>query len=139
MKICSVCETKKPLEGFHRNKRRLDGYQSYCKTCAALRNRAYYVATPHKQVERKANRTKAVLKGKKLVDDHFSKNFCVDCGNSDRRVLEFDHVRGIKIGNVSQMVTDGRGLEVIVAEIAKCEVRCANCHRVVTWERRINS
>lgn len=59
---------------------------------------------------------------------------CVDCGNTDIRVLEFDHVRGVKVANVSRMVLDA-SLDKIMAEIAKCEVRCRNCHAIAKFTR----
>ena len=43
---------------------------------------------------------------------------------------------GEKKDNISTMITKGRSLKVISAEIDKCEVRCANCHRIVTAERK---
>jgi hypothetical protein len=49
-------------------------------------------------------------------------------------VLEFDHV-GVKRGKVSEMVWDV-GLATLEREIAQCEIRCCNCHRRVTAERR---
>ena len=52
---------------------------------------------------------------------------CRDCGERDAVVLEFDH-RGEKRGNVSTMAT-WASLATLRAEIAKCDVRCANCHR----------
>ena len=60
---------------------------------------------------------------------------CVDCGNTDIRVLEFDHVRGVKVDNVTSMLKDA-SFERIQAELAKCEVRCRNCHVIVTYQRR---
>jgi hypothetical protein len=60
---------------------------------------------------------------------------CVDCENSDIRVLDFDHVRGEKRKGVSKMINQGFPTNTIAAEIEKCEVRCANCHRIVTAER----
>lgn len=60
---------------------------------------------------------------------------CIDCGNSDIRVLEFDHVRGYKTDGISHLLSQGCGWPRIEAEIAKCEVRCANCHRIKTSER----
>jgi hypothetical protein len=54
---------------------------------------------------------------------------CVDCGLLDPVVMEFDHVRGVKLGNVTKMMYQKKRLDLVVAEIAKCEVRCANCHR----------
>jgi len=60
---------------------------------------------------------------------------CVDCGIADIRVLEFDHVRGTKVAAISIMMRDA-SFEKLRAEIAKCEVRCANCHAIVTYRRR---
>lgn len=65
---------------------------------------------------------------------YLSSHPCVDCGNSDIRVLEFDHVRGEKYENISRMIQSSPW-KAIEAEIAKCEVRCANCHRIQTIER----
>jgi hypothetical protein len=53
---------------------------------------------------------------------------CVDCGIRDLLVLEFDHV-GSKRGAVGLLARRGCSLERLKAEIAECEVRCANCHR----------
>jgi hypothetical protein len=50
---------------------------------------------------------------------------CVDCGERDIIVLQFDH-QGDKVMGVSDMVTNGRTWERILTEIAKCEVVCAN-------------
>jgi hypothetical protein len=52
----------------------------------------------------------------------------VDCGETDPVVLEFDHVRGEKKGEIAMMVRVD-GWDKIVEEMAKCELRCANCHR----------
>jgi hypothetical protein len=60
---------------------------------------------------------------------------CVDCGTTDIRVLEFDHVRGVKVAAISNMMRDA-SFDRLKAEIAKCEVRCANCHAIVTYRRK---
>jgi hypothetical protein len=54
---------------------------------------------------------------------------CVDCSEDDILVLEYDHVRGQKLGEVTTMIQKGRTLQAIATERAKCDVRCANCHR----------
>ena len=61
---------------------------------------------------------------------------CVDCGVSALRVLDFDHRPGTdKRDGVMQLVRNGFSLGVISTEIEKCDVRCRNCHAVVTYER----
>lgn len=67
--------------------------------------------------------------------DYLSSHSCVDCGNTDVRVLEFDHVRGSKEANITRLLGSAAPWEIIEAEIAKCEVRCTNCHRIKTSGR----
>ena len=57
------------------------------------------------------------------------------CGyNEYPEALDFDHLPGqLKIKDVSHML--GHSLESLMAEIDKCEVVCANCHRHRTRER----
>lgn len=61
---------------------------------------------------------------------------CLDCGEKDIRVLEFDHVKDTKINDVSSLVWRACSIQTIKNEINKCEVVCANCHRIRTWERK---
>lgn len=61
---------------------------------------------------------------------------CLDCGlRFPHYVMDFDHVRGSKCGNVSRMATSGRPLDALRAEIDKCEIVCSNCHRIRTYSR----
>jgi hypothetical protein len=60
---------------------------------------------------------------------------CIDCGEDDLAVLDFDHVRGVKHAEVSILARSGEPWDVVRAEIDKCEVRCANCHRRETVKR----
>ena len=60
---------------------------------------------------------------------------CVVCGyNSHFAALDFNHIRGDKIFSISQ---DPKvAMHKLLAEIDKCEILCANCHRVHTYENR---
>lgn len=60
---------------------------------------------------------------------------CVDCGEADPIVLEFDH-RGDKAFEVGAAIRAGYSLARVQAEVAKCDVRCANCHRRKTYRER---
>lgn len=58
---------------------------------------------------------------------------CQRCGNDDSRVLDFDHVDPMtKELLISQSYN--KPLSQLEAEIAKCRLLCANCHRIATWE-----
>lgn len=65
----------------------------------------------------------------KYLKDHH----CIDCGESDIRVLDFDHVRGEKSFNIGNAISGShRSWKKILEEISKCDVRCSNCHRKKT-------
>lgn len=68
------------------------------------------------------------LRNLQFTIDYLRKNPCIDCGESDFMVLEFDHLC-CKLDAVSELVRKGYALNKIKEEIKKCEVRCANCHR----------
>jgi uncharacterized protein YktB (UPF0637 family) len=62
---------------------------------------------------------------------------CVDCGITNHIMLDFDHLKDKKY-NISRMIHDGFSWAAIKKEVAKCEVVCANCHRVRTYNRLTN-
>lgn len=66
--------------------------------------------------------------------DYLATHPCVDCGEKDVRVLEFDHL-GNKLREVSAMLHNFT-LEKVKTEIAKCQVLCVNCHRRKTAVER---
>ena len=86
-----------------------------------------------------ANNKLARMRNKEFIENYLLSHPCVDCGNNNIIVLEFDHVRDQKLYNVSDMVFRSFSLKTIQKEIDKCEIRCANCHRIVTHNRRIES
>jgi len=62
---------------------------------------------------------------------------CERCGISDIRVLDFHHLdRDGKEGSIGKAVSKNWSKERIVREIAKCQVLCSNCHRILHWEER---
>jgi hypothetical protein len=48
--------------------------------------------------------------------------------------MDFDHLKDKEM-NLSDMIRRGFGKKKILAEVAKCELVCANCHRLRTFKR----
>lgn len=77
-----------------------------------------------------ASRAKQRIEQRLLIRRYLEAHPCVDCGNADIRVLEFDHIeRGPANRRISTLIGTRNQL---LAELEKCEVRCANCHMIRT-------
>jgi hypothetical protein len=62
--------------------------------------------------------------------EYLSTKKCVDCGEADPVVLDFDHRKPQnKFKSISQMMSGHYSWISLMREIKKCEIRCANCHR----------
>ena len=73
---------------------------------------------------------------RKYIQDIKEENPCMDCGvQYAYYVMHLDHCRGIKNSPVSRLVREGRSLILIKREIEKCDLVCANCHAIRTFER----
>ena len=75
-----------------------------------------------------------VLERTRYLIEFFKTHPCLDCGEADPVVLEFDHL-GDKAFNISSGL-HARSWEAVLAEMKKCEIVCANCHRRRTARRR---
>lgn len=66
---------------------------------------------------------------------------CADCGKSyPPYVMDFDHINGTKKDAVSRISGKGHGTrQALLAEVAKCEVVCSNCHRIRSHNRLSSS
>lgn len=135
MKHCNVCDKSLPLEAFGKNKARYDGLQSRCKSCRREYQNAWFQDNKELQSQRiKKNRDAK----KKILSDYIwsllSTTPCMDCGEANPLVLEFDHrdpaMKEYKIAACRGAKTIG--LDTLKQEIAKCDIICANCHRIRT-------
>lgn len=88
----------------------------------------------HAEAARASCRARKRMLTQKVAD--YKNRPCADCGQSfPSYVMDLDHVCGTKVADVSHLVSMGRPWKVIEAEIRKCEVVCANCHRIRTHVR----
>ncbi len=131
MKTCSRCGRSLPLEDFTWKDKAKSKRHYACRDCMReyIRNHyknhtRYYVEKAHRRKKRYLIETYAKIK------EYFLAHPCADCGEADPVVLEFDHIdRSTKTAAISVMIKFQRPWRVILQEIEKCEVRCANCHR----------
>lgn len=137
MKQCAHCKELKPEEEFAFSNQILKKRQKHCRDCMREFNKKSYERRSEDRKERVKEDRKSRLEAvQRFVWDYLSTHPCVDCGESDPRVLEFDHIRGRKFKPIADMVSTGHAIESVRAEILKCEVRCANCHRIKTHKER---
>lgn len=135
MKLCRLCQTKKSLSDFHKKTKSPDGHASECKLCkkeiSAKRYKnddAWRERITNLNLERRnRNRT--------YVYELLQKSSCLDCGDLRWKVLEFDHIRGKKFKGICQLIIGAYPISTIEEEIKKCEIVCANCHKLRTMER----
>lgn len=143
LRRCSRCGVRKPLVAFPFRDLKAGARGHYCRPCRTEYRRAHYEAN------RDDYMTRAVIEARLKREDvlvtlleYLRVHPCVDCGETDIRKLEFDHRDGSgKTMEVTRMV-GRRSWATIQQEIAKCDVRCANCHRKRTalqqaWKCRL--
>ena len=132
---CGRCGEVKPLHAFNWRRKEIGQRDNLCKACRSQYHRDHYLANRQRYVDQARARKQALaLERTKYLLEYFRTHPCVDCGEHDAVVLEFDHLRE-KSFDVAQSLPY-RSWRSILDEIAKCEVVCANCHRRRTARRR---
>lgn len=130
IKTCNRCKKEVDLAQFRKRMRGAKSHpQPYCLPCQREYDREYWQRTRARRnkLKRISDRKLRQRNGQFIVN-YLKNHNCVDCGESDPVVLEFDH-RGNKFDNISNLIGKRIALEKIFSEIKKCEIRCANCHR----------
>ena len=134
LRWCGRCRTHKPLTEF--DPRTKGGWQGYCRPCHA----------EYKQENYRKNRAKFIAralayKAKLQTTLREAKaGPCADCGKRyPPYVMDFDHRPGeTKLFNLGSLTARRWvSLSMLRAEIEKCDLVCANCHRERTHQRRI--
>jgi AcrR family transcriptional regulator len=122
LRRCGRCGHHLPIECFNRYG---DGLQWWCRArfAAYFRERG----DTHRRQSSAARLVRQQARRAQVLD-HLRHHRCVDCGEADPVVLEFDHLDE-KTASVSVLISQAATREAVEAEIARCEVVCANCHR----------
>lgn len=127
-KQCCKCGQTKSLDDFPVNRRKRDGRDAWCKACKQEYNSTYYQSTKDRfSAVRAESRQRIADERRDQLAEYLREHPCVDCGETDIVVLQFDHQRD-KQFNIAAMITHRYTWKRILAEIEKCEVVCANDH-----------
>lgn len=134
MKVCCSCRIAKSSDKFYSNKTKADGLQPSCIDCKKIYNQAHYKKDIEAYKKRnKAHNARSRAEFRLWMVELKSKP-CTDCKETYHPCqMDFDHVRGEKEFEIGQAACLSR--ERVEQEIQKCELVCANCHRLRTYKR----
>ena|SRR5687768_11873433 len=96
--------------------------------CRSDYKKEHYAINRQRYIDNAAiNRRRMLRHRAQLIVQFLREHPCMDCGESDVVVLEFDHLEN-KAFSVSHGIRE-KNWETVLREIEKCDVVCANCHR----------
>jgi len=131
-KTCYKCGDTKPEKLFVKNyKKNSKSYGKPSTLCKKCKNK-----TNNKSPSQKRAKLNKKIKNQKFLFDFLKDKSCVDCGETNILVLQFDHLDGTeKLKGICEMIIRSISQETIKKEIEKCEIVCANCHTIRTMKR----
>jgi hypothetical protein len=134
VRTCGRCKEEKSPDEFAWRRKARGQRDNYCRPCRTAYKHEHYSRNKQRYIDSARRRTERIVAERTAYLVSFLREHpCVDCGEGDPLVLEFDHLQEKQFGI-------GRGLRErpwrdVLAEIRKCEVVCANCHRRRTNRR----
>lgn len=137
MKICTACHKEFPDDFFTFKNRKLGIRRSWCRNCTRIIGKKYYLKNKDYYKRKAAEHTKKIRKEiKRFLWDYLKDKSCKICGESNPIVLDFHHRDpSNKIDSISNFSTQGYSIVKLKEEIKKCDILCANCHRIKTAEQ----
>lgn len=131
MKICWKCGNERDGEDFHWKSKPKGIRHTTCKDCMIAYRMAYYERNKETEKARIAKDVKIRLaKYKGILWGIKSTSGCSRCPEKDPACLDFHHTdpktKSFTLAGIRQR---SPSLKLLMAEIEKCEVICANCHR----------
>lgn len=125
---CTKPETWSHCSSYIQNKCRCP----LCKAAGQEYSRKYY----KRKVEELGAGFQYPPDRKEKIDNYKIEHGCGICGYSENPLaLDFHHRPGeIKIFTIARGGRKGKWSRVL-AEIGKCDILCANCHRIITYSK----
>jgi len=136
MKTCTKCGRRKKETSFCFKNKEQGTRQSRCRDCTREDMREQYRKNKSYYVDKAKRVTKRMIEdNREKLLEYLESHPCVDCGEIDPVVLQFDHVNEDKENDVAQLMRQ-RTWDSVLKEIDKCVIRCANCHARKTAKER---
>jgi L-lysine 2,3-aminomutase len=128
---CCLCKEEKPESEFVWRNAALGKRHEVCKECQREKSKKHYHANKQVYFDKKKE---YIRETQSKMRQYKAAKGCVDCGETDHRCLDFDHIDpGTKVGNVATLARKW-SYEKLLSEMEKCQVRCSNCHRKRTYD-----
>lgn len=129
MKVCKHCKLELESSCFSPDKRNKDGLQTKCKSCYKPDKSIFY----HKNKTVCLEKQKQRKRGRKLKAIEYKGNKCYDCQTTyHESVYEFHHLDP-NTKDYNPAALKSASWERFKAELDKCVMLCANCHRIRHW------
>ena len=132
MKKCPLCKKEKKLGDFNIKNKLKKTPSSYCILCSRIYVNEHYLKNKKYYIDKTGRHREEM---RKYIQGQKNKS-CIDCNIFyPSYVMDFDHRnRKEKKYEVSIMARRGYSLKNIKKEIQKCDLVCANCHRIRTFK-----
>lgn len=137
-KICSKCKQELEISHFRWRNKTKGVLHSQCKNCEKQSDKIRYANSASRQIsiktraEQQKEINQYIVEQRKLCG-------CQKCGEKRLYLMEFHHINAEdKINTIAHMIKSASS-ESLIAELNKCLVLCANCHREFHYFERINS
>lgn len=126
--VCANCHAKRTAKQFNYYSKlenfeyiQPPTYKSYCEENGKIPYKDF-----EKIYQKIYDKNKRILTRLKF-NEYMSDKFCVDCNETNKIVLQCDHVKE-KRYNIARIVAEGASWEKISSELERCEIVCVNCH-----------
>ena len=126
-KICTKCGLEKPLTEFNFKNKAKGKLQAQCKECQRKRERELYNMSYKQKNKDRYNQNRRAYRSKmRDIINKAKECGCACCGETELCCLDFHHLHDKEF-----VISAGTevSLERLLAELEKCVVLCANCHR----------
>lgn len=138
MRLCTKCGVNKLLSEFYVRNKQTGQRHRQCKECYALQRIQshadhYELKKTEYQFRAKSGQAKRREAFRQFMMQYLTGKNCVDCGESNPIVLEFDHLDpSQKSFTIAHAVRLNKSLDDVKKEISLCELVCSNCHKIRT-------